>query len=188
MSANSLSDFLKRAESTLGDPRQGLPEELFLFVTRLTPMINVDLLIRDSEGKTLLTWRDDGYEYSPGWHIPGGIIRYKESRHDRIQAVAQKELGTSVRVQPDPLAIQEVIHPTRKDRGHFISLLYLCELAGPLDETRRFQGGVPTAGQWAWHGECPPDLIPVHEMYRHYLQACLPANTLFHGGTHGIPA
>ena len=84
-------------ENLVVDSRQGLPEDLFLFVTRLTPMINVDLLIRDGEGRTLLTWRDDGYDYSPGWHIPGGIIRYKECRGERVQAVAQKELGTSVR-------------------------------------------------------------------------------------------
>ena len=162
-------------ESLVPDACHGLPEDLFLFVTRLTPMINVDLLIRDGEGRTLLTWRDDGYEYSPGWHIPGGIIRYKESRAGRVQAVAQKELGTSVRFREEPLAIREVIHPIRRDRGHFISLLYLCELAGPLDEGLRFPGGSPRAGQWAWHEEAPPDLIPVHDMYRAFLQRELPA-------------
>jgi len=161
-------------ESLVPNACHGLPEDLFLFVTRLTPMINVDLLVRDREGRTLLTWRDDGYEYSPGWHIPGGIIRYKESRAERVQAVAQKELATSVRFQEEPLAIREVIHPTRRDRGHFISLLYLCELAGPLDETLRFQGGSPLAGQWAWHEEAPPDLIPVHDMYRAFLHKKLP--------------
>lgn len=161
---------IHRLESSLVDPNQGLPEEFFLFLSRLTPMINVDLLIRDGEGRTLLTWRDDGYEYSPGWHIPGGIIRYKESRAERVQAVARKELGTSVRFQEEPLAIREVIHPTRRDRGHFISLLYLCELADPPNEVLRFRGGNPLAGQWAWHEEDPPDLIPVHDMYRRFLR------------------
>jgi colanic acid biosynthesis protein WcaH len=164
-----------RLESSLAEPNQGLPEKVFLFLSRLTPMINVDLLIRDAEGRTLLTWREDGYEYSPGWHIPGGIIRYKECRGERVQAVAQKELGTSVRFLEEPLAIREVIHPTRKDRGHFISLLYLCELAGPPNEALCFRGGSPRAGQWAWHEEAPPDLIPVHDMYRAFLRKVLPA-------------
>jgi len=169
-----LQSAIKSLESSVFDASLGLPEALFLFVTRITPMINVDLLIRDGEGRTLLTWRDDGYEYSPGWHIPGGIIRYKESRAERVQAVARKELGTSVRFREEPLAIREVIHPTRRDRGHFISLLYLCELAGTLDDTLRFQGGNPLAGQWAWHEEAPPDLIPVHDMYRAFLHKKLP--------------
>jgi ADP-ribose pyrophosphatase YjhB (NUDIX family) len=156
-------------ESFLTDPHRGLPEEVFRFVTRLTPMINVDLLIRDVEGRFLLTWRDDGFEYSPGWHLPGGIIRYKEGRGERIQAVAQNELGTSVRFQEEPLAVREVIHPTRRTRGHFISLLYLCELAAPPAEALRFRGGTPGAGQWAWHRDAPPDLIPVHDMYRAFL-------------------
>lgn len=34
-------------EAAIGDPCQGLPEEVFLFVSRVTPMINVDLLIQD---------------------------------------------------------------------------------------------------------------------------------------------
>ena len=73
----TISGHLQAIESTINDPQEGLPEVVFLFVTRHTPMINVDLLIRDAEGRVLLTWRDDGYEHSPGWHIPGGIIRYK---------------------------------------------------------------------------------------------------------------
>ena len=170
----TISGHLQAIESTINDPQEGLPEVVFLFVTRHTPMINVDLLIRDAEGRVLLTWRDDGYEHSPGWHIPGGIIRYKESRAERVQTVARKELGTSVRFREEPLAIREVIHPTRRDRGHFISLLYLCELAGPLDDTLRFQGGNPLDGQWAWHEEAPPDLIPVHDMYRAFLPKKLP--------------
>jgi ADP-ribose pyrophosphatase YjhB (NUDIX family) len=178
MNTTSLSDLIRQMESTLSDPRAGLPEEVFLFVTRLTPMINVDLLIRDPSGRTLLTWRDDGYEYSPGWHIPGGIIRYKESSADRIHAVARKELGTTVRFHPEPLAIREVIHPTRKDRGHFISLLFLCELTGPLNESLRFHGEPPVSGQWSWHEHCPEDLIPVHDMYRAFLQKELPPFTL----------
>lgn len=160
---------IEQLETAAGDPRMGLPEDVFLFVTRLTPMINVDLLIRDLEGRTLLTWRDDGYEYSPGWHIPGGIIRYKESSADRIQAVARIELGTTVHFQPEPLTIREVIHPVRKNRGHFISILYLCELTGPLDEAHHFAAGEPSPGQWAWHSQCPPNLIPVHDMYRPFL-------------------
>ena len=42
------------------DPRAGgLPDELFLFVSRITPLVNVDLLIQDDRRHTLFTWRSD---------------------------------------------------------------------------------------------------------------------------------
>ena len=73
----NLTSAIHKIEKQIHNPKQGLPEEIFLFATRITPMINVDLLIKDYNGNTLLTWRDDGY-HKPGWHIPGGIIRLKE--------------------------------------------------------------------------------------------------------------
>ena len=73
------------------DSKQGIPTDLFYFVSRMTPLVNVDLLIRDEGGRTLLIWRDD--EFYHGWHIAGGIIRFKERAADRIAAVAALELA-----------------------------------------------------------------------------------------------
>ena len=56
-------------------------------LVELTPLVNVDLLIKDS-GRTLLTWRDDEF-YGPGWHIPGGILGFKERALDRLAKVAE---------------------------------------------------------------------------------------------------
>jgi ADP-ribose pyrophosphatase YjhB (NUDIX family) len=159
---------IEELESLIGDPSKGLPEDVFLFLSRVTPMINVDLLIQDEAGRTLLTWREDAYN-APGWHIPGGIIRFKETFADRIHAVARLELGTTVSFREEPLAVNQVIHPSRKDRGHFISLLYACRLLAPPDEGLRHSGGVARPGAWAWHVACPEKLISVHEMYRRFL-------------------
>jgi colanic acid biosynthesis protein WcaH len=128
----------------------------------------VDLLIKNEQKHTLLTWRDDGY-YPPGWHIPGGIVRYKETISDRINAVAASELGAAIKFKKDPLAINEVIHPSRRVRGHFISLLYECTLISSLDKNLRYEKGIPKPGEWAWHDKCPNDIIPVHEMYRKFI-------------------
>ena len=152
-------------ESLIKNPSEGLPEDVFLFVSRITPIINVDLLIKNAENQTLLTWRDDAY-YPPGWHIPGGIIRFKERISDRINAVAASELGAEVKFNEGPLAINEVIHPSRMVRGHFISLLYECTLMSPLDKNLEFEKGTPKPGECAWHSKCPNDIISVHEMYR----------------------
>jgi len=157
-----LSAMIAPLETAIGDPRQGLPEEAFLFVSRVTPLINVDLLIQDEAGRTLLTWRDDEF-FGPGWHIPGGIIRYKELAADRIRACALTELGAEVAFDSAPLLLFENIRQHRS-RGHFISLLYRCRLLTPLDDTRRASSS-PSAGTWRWHQGCPPDLIEAQADY-----------------------
>ncbi len=151
-------------EQVISDPCRGLREEIFLLVSRITPLVNVDLLIQDQKRRTLLTWRDDGF-YGPGWHLPGGIIRFKEAAATRIREVARKELGVEVEFDSVPLAVNEVIHPTCANRGHSISLLYRCKLLTLLDEWRRYKKEKPQSGDWEWHATFPEDMIPVHQMY-----------------------
>jgi len=155
-------------EPLIKTPSAGLPDDIFLFVSRITPIINVDLLIKNDQDQNLLTWRDDSY-YPPGWHIPGGIIRYKEAIAARINAVAARELGAKIKFKKAPLAINEVIHPTRNNRGHFISLLYKCSLTSPLNNNLRYEKGTPKPGEWAWHSKCPDNIFSVHEMYRKFI-------------------
>ena len=150
-----------------GDPSQGLPEDLFIYTSQITPLVNVDLLIKDEVNGVLLTWRDDSY-YGAGWHVPGGIIRYKETFSDRIHAVARQELGGRVTHDLEPIAINQVIHPTKTIRGHFISLLFVCRLTTSLAETFAARGQ-PKRDQFQWHKTCPDNLIAVHNMYRPFL-------------------
>ena len=154
-------------ESLIKNPSKGLSEDIFLFISRITPLINVDLLIKNEKKQTLLTWRDDGY-YGPGWHVPGGIIRYKEKVSDRINAVAGKELGARVDFKKKPLAVNEIIC-SRRTRGHFISLLYQCKLISPLNESLKFKKRNPKPGQWAWHNKCPDNIISVHKIYQKFI-------------------
>jgi ADP-ribose pyrophosphatase YjhB (NUDIX family) len=162
-----LEEHIDEIESAVDDPRQGLPEPVFRLVTRLTAMVNVDLLIRNDRRETLLTWRhDDLYR---GWHLPGGIIRYKERMETRLAEVARAELGAAVAVKGGPVAMNEIIHLDRKARGHFIAFLFECELVTAPDETLKYPGGQPQHGQWAWHGTYPPDMIDSHEVYRRFL-------------------
>jgi ADP-ribose pyrophosphatase YjhB (NUDIX family) len=163
-----LDEHIDAIESAVADARSGLPEEVFHLVTRLTPMANVDLLIRNERREILLTWRDD--ETYRGWHIPGGIIRYKERMADRVAEVARLELGAIVTIKGEPVAVNEIIHASRRVRGHFIAFLFECDLAGEPDERLRHDGGPPAQGQWAWHGAFPPDMIDSHEMYRRFFE------------------
>jgi colanic acid biosynthesis protein WcaH len=145
------------------DPRGGLPEELFMFVSRLVPMVNVDLFISDDQGRVLLTWRDDEI-FGAGWHVPGGMIRYKETAEDRIRATAVEELGAEVVFESVPV-VEQIIEPDRRLRGHLVALLYKCRLTSPLNEAIQFKDGEPQRGQWAWHACCPENIIAAHKRY-----------------------
>ena len=86
-----IGEVIKFIDNQISNPSSGLPEELFLFVSRMTPMVNVDLLIKDENGRILLSWRDYKYD-GTGWHVPCGIVRYKEKLETRILKVAEKEI------------------------------------------------------------------------------------------------
>jgi ADP-ribose pyrophosphatase YjhB (NUDIX family) len=145
------------------DARQGLPQPLFLAVSRLTPLVNVDLLVSDRSGRLLMTWRDDDF-YGPGWHVPGGILRFKETAAQRIAAVALLELGARVQAQAEPWRVLELTATERDIRGHFITLAYSCRLITELPQANR-AGTRPQPGQWAWFDGLPAQTIAQHRVY-----------------------
>ncbi|MCX7946511.1 MAG: NUDIX domain-containing protein [Hydrogenophilus sp.] len=145
----------------------GLPEPLFLFISRYTPLVNVDLLIRDEAGNLLLTWRADRF-YGPGWHLPGGIVRYKERLIDRLHAVAHLELGATIEPLSPPIGPFELFARHRDERGHFLSFLWPVRLLTPPCAPAAERGN-PTPGAWAWHPQVPENLLPEQECYRPFL-------------------
>lgn len=164
----TLNEAIKNLETFIADPKQGLPEEVFLLISRLTPMVNVDLLIKNEKQQTLLTWRHDNFYH--GWHVAGGIVRFKELFADRLKAVAKQEFGTTIEFDPTPLGVFEKITTSRDIRGHFIAQLYRCRLTSPLAEEKKCLDVTnPKHGQWYWHSQCPEQLIPQHEVYRKYI-------------------
>lgn len=157
-----LADAVEVINRYLPDSKAGLPDDIFYLISRLTPMINVDLLIVNERNEKLLTWRDDQF-YGPGWHIPGGIIRFKELTKTRIAKVAELELGVTVSSEPQPLIVREIMNPTRDIRGHFISMVYKCKLTGPLRESYKApNSGKIQNNQWQWFGTMPPNMIKPH--------------------------
>lgn len=165
MPVDEFAALAKRMETLLPDARIGLPEPLFYQISRMTPLVNVDLLVRDGRGRVLLTWRADEF-YGPGWHVPGGIIRFKETAAERIRAVARREFGADVNPEEAPCRVSEILSRQRDVRGHFISLLYRCSLLSKPDENLRYTGDAPSHGMWHWFERCPENLIAVHELYR----------------------
>ena len=153
-------------EATITNSKVGLPEEVFKMVSRLTPLVNVDLLIKDKDNRTLLAWRDDKY-VGDGWHIPGGIVRFKEHFGHRIHKVAETEIGAPIAFNPEPIAVNQVMS-NNETRGHFISFLYECTLL--TDFTPINLNLSPNdPGYLSWHKACPDNLVKIQEMYRQYI-------------------
>lgn len=169
---SKLDSLLLKVEKFITDARKELPIEVFYFVSKLTPLVNVDLLIKNDEGETLLTWRDDQF-YGPAWHLPGGIIRFREKFDTRISKVAYSELGVEVVHQEHPLAMRELFAKGRDVRGHFISLLFLCKLSTPLVENQCLDDK-PESGQWAWHKEAPENMLSNQSTFIKYINETKP--------------
>ena len=166
----TLEEAVREIERAAAHPETGLPPEVFRLVTKLTPMINVDLLIRNEAGETLLTWRAETL-CEPGWHIPGGIIRFQEPIEHRIHAVAETELCSDVNFDPAPLKVTEFILPHQDHRNHFISLLYRCHLTKPLPESLCCKDlKNPKNGEYAWFSEPPGNLLRVHRKYCSFIR------------------
>lgn len=157
---------IEAVEKHIKNAKGGLPEEVFHFVSRLTPMVNVDILIRDEKGRTLLSWRNDPF-HKPGWHVPGGIIRFKETFKQRLEKVIETEIGTDVKLEPSPIAVNEIIREW-DTRGHFISFLFKGFASSRFIPKNK---GLTEKdkGYLKWHDSCPEDIIEVHEIYRKYI-------------------
>ena len=165
MNSDEIRNCLSGVLEAIPDPRISLADEVLHFVYQVTPMINVDLLIQDENRRTLLSWRDD--QYGSGWHIPGGIVRYRETLERRIAEVARIELGATVEAEPKPC---EVTQFNEGPRGHFISLLYRCKLTSPVASELLFQGGEPKRDELGWIQGVPDDILEVHRRYERWLR------------------
>ena len=161
------TDAIAVLDKQVANPSEGLPNEIFFYISRTTPLINVDLLIKDKNGRTLLSWRDDSIS-GKGWHLPGGIVRFKETLEARIKKVAETEVGMPVDFDPTPLAINQIIKREYKNRAHFISVLYKCSISSTfVPKNKGLLSSDP--GYLKWHNSCPKDLLKFQEFYKKYL-------------------
>lgn len=165
MKPGGYDDVLKRFMEI--DGRQGIPEDVFIAISTVMPIVNVDLLVLDDEKRILLSWRDDVY-FGKGWHLPGGCIRYKETMMERIQKTALNEIGTRVIAEPEPIAVKDVIMGKEESRirarAHQLAVLYKCTLPKKfrIDNLAKSKN---TPGYLKWFELIPEDILAVHSVY-----------------------
>ena len=149
--------------------QEGLGTGLYEAVSRLTPSISVEAVVKNSDAsKTLLIWRNDEL-YGPGWHLPGGVLRFKETLKDRLLKTLKRKLGIDKADITGPLGFHEIFNEKRDVRGHFISFVFEVIPHDPPSEKK--QSGVnPSHGCWRWFETCPPNLIVNQAAFRKYLK------------------
>jgi len=167
----NINEAIKTLEKSIYDPTKELPEEIFLFIGRNVPVVNVDLLIKDENSRTLLSWRNDPIS-GKGWHIPGGVLRLKETLEDRARKVAELEIGAIIgkemTIKNVPIKIMQCIIE-QKERCHFISFLYECYLSSSFIPYNK-DLSINDAGFLMWHDKCPDNLLDTQEIYREYIK------------------
>ena len=166
-----MKKLIERIESHVKNPSKGLPEDIFYLAGRLTPFINVDLLVQDDLGRTLLSWRDESSfknNLISSWHIPGGIIRLRETISERLHKVAINEMGGKlISFSKEPLTVAQHIDYNIKDRSHHIGLLYKCELEENYEiDNKNLNLG--DSGFLKWHSSAPDDLHSYQLIYKDY--------------------
>ena len=73
-------------------PRPLLPRETLIGVVRHTPLVSIDLILRDGRGEVLLGWRRNRPAQA-SWFVPGGRILKDERVAEALRRIAQAELG-----------------------------------------------------------------------------------------------
>lgn len=151
------------------DASKGIGQDLFLQISQLTPMINVDLVVKSKNmKKTLLAWRDDQY-YGPGWHIPGSVVRFKEKMLTTIKRISDKELKSDIDKIKGPLGYHELFNHERNIRGHFISFIYVATLKKePI--TVDIKNKDNKNGDLCWFESSPDNLIKNQLPLKKYLE------------------
>lgn len=164
-------ELLRNAEL---DAKDGLTEELFLLVSALVPLPNIDLLVVNKKNQLLLARRNDEF-FEESWHIPGGCIRYGESFANRIQETAKQELGCEVIFDPNPIAVRNVLrgdNPTQRhprERGHNIAILFRCWLPNDycIDNAGK---SAEENGYLQWFDRLPENFMKIQHVYDDVLE------------------
>ena len=173
-------------------PHRGLPRHLFHLISMLSPVVNVEAIVTDIESACLvLIYRDDEF-YGPGWHLPGGIVRSRETMCSRIVKMVKAELNLDV----DDFSIEscvsiaESIDLIRSVRSHFVSFTFLIRVQSNFSFPAFRDEHIYANGDIAVHTSVPSNLISEHIKYLSVLEEILsrmsminlPLKTTFHIG------
>ena len=74
-----------------------LEKDVFLDIIDKTPLASIDLIIKDSDNRALLGYRNN-HPACGCWFVPGGRIRKNETLAQAMKRIALNELGIEVSI------------------------------------------------------------------------------------------
>ena len=111
-----------------------LPDETFKSIIQHTPLISIDLIVRNEQGEVLLGKRINA-PAKGHWFVPGGRVRKNETLDDAFVRLVREELGIEsgvTRADAKFLGVFEHFYDdcvfNNKISTHYIVLAYLIEV------------------------------------------------------------
>lgn len=147
-----------------------LPPAILETVVRYTPLVSIDLIVRDVSGRVLLGWRRNR-PAKDCWFVPGGRINKGESVAAAFSRLAQVELGIALSAdQARFVGVFEHFYPDcfsgTEISTHYVVLAYELQV-GSLDVLPHDQHD-----RYTWLS--PEDLlgnVQVHENTKAYFRS-----------------
>lgn len=144
-----------------------LSRELFLAGVRILPLVSIDLVVRDPEGRVLVGCRTNRPARG-SWFVPGGRVRKDERLDEAFRRVSAGELGREVaRSEARFLGVFEHHYPDNAG-GEDFSTHYVV-LAHELDWPEGAELPEEQHSAWRWMSDEELRADPeVHENTRAY--------------------
>lgn len=88
-----------------------LPKETYIEVVKNTPLVSIDLIIRDTKNRVLLGFRKNNPAKGT-WFVPGGVIRKNELFTNAFKRVCLAEIGKEISLdEAQYIGLYEHIYP-----------------------------------------------------------------------------
>src|SRR5947207_15834352 len=107
----------------------------FLHIVDTTPLVSIDLILRNERGEVLLGRRANRPAQGL-WFVPGGRIRKNERVNEALQRISQHELGVTI-AEAKLLGVFDHIYPDNflgapSVNTHYVVLGMAAEVAGDV--------------------------------------------------------
>ncbi|MEO7403196.1 MAG: GDP-mannose mannosyl hydrolase [Burkholderiales bacterium] len=115
-----------------------LPREIFATVVRHTPLVSIDLVVRDASGRMLVGWGRNR-PARESWFVPGARIAKDESLDAAFRRISHAELGRVIeRVNSRFLGVFEHLYDDNFSADasfgtHYVVLAHELKIASAAD-------------------------------------------------------